>query len=176
MRHSLGSRSYASLCWAFLAVVAASTPSPARPFVTYRQSIPSRSAGQRATQRNELVDYLAHYRTGLQAFPGSQIDILIRGDQGRIFGTKFFRQFIHLRIQLIGTLSLLVILFDLITELDAIAIGVHLVLVTADYSEDLLRVLICYSALSLCPTRRCGDQQNGSNQLQLHEGTSFWVC
>src|SRR5262249_29719453 len=142
--------------------------------VWIRSSIPHASTGARPI---EPVDRRLDYRTVGVTDLGIRVYILKPVHQGHKSGTKFFRQFVPVPIEIIGVGFRLFSLFDLVTELDDIAIGLGLGLVTADCFDDTLCLSIGDSSrlLSLRPPRHSSDHRKSNNQLQIHKETSLQV-
>jgi hypothetical protein len=128
----------------------------------------------RASPSAQIIERIQR-RTNLLTDFGFRIDVLKSVNQRGIFGTQFFSQFVHSLKQRIEFISIshLVGLLHLVTELGHLAIDSSLDLVAADDFEDLLRVRLGHPRwrriLSLRPYWRGGDHQDGNNQPQVHE-------
>ena len=107
--------------------------------VCIRSSIPHASTVARPIER---VDRRLHYRTVGVTDLGIRVYILKPVHQGHKAGTKFFRQFVPLPIEFIGVVFRPFSLFDLVTELDDIAIGLSLA-----SSPLIVSMRFCASAL-----------------------------
>ena len=101
---------------------------------------------------------------------GIWVDILSGLEQREIFGAKFFLQFVYLLGQPLGFLGvfLLINLIELITEIDDLAIGLGLSLITSYDADDLLCQFGRIGLLTLRVQRQGADYQDRNDQQPVH--------
>ena len=87
-------------------------------------------------------------------------------EQREVFGAKVFLQFVYLLGQILGFLAVfpLINLIELITEIDDLAIGLGLSLITSYDADDLLCQFGSIGLLTLPIQRQGADYQNHNDQ------------